>query len=129
MNSPSKSILTAAIVLDVVLILVFAGIGRDAHHRDQGVLGVFVTAWPFLAGALIGWLAGRVWRAPLRLWSAGVSVWLGSLIGGMILRALTGQVVVLPFIIVATLFLALVLLGWRAIWLLAVRVGSKRRAL
>jgi len=129
MNSPSKSILTAAIVLDVVLILVFAGIGRDAHHRDQGVLGVFVTAWPFLAGALIGWLAGRVWRAPLRLWSAGVSVWLGALIGGMILRALTGQVVVLPFIIVATLFLALVLLGWRAIWLLAVRVGSKRRAL
>lgn len=129
MNSPSKPLLTTAIVLDVLLILVFAGVGRDAHHRDQGVLGVFVTAWPFLAGAAIGWLAGRTWRAPLRLWPAGVSVWLGALIGGMLLRALTGQVVVLPFIIVATLFLALVLLGWRAVWLLVARRGSKRRAL
>lgn len=129
MNSPSKPLLTAAIVLDVVLILVFAGIGRDAHHRDQGVLGIFVTAWPFLAGGAIGWLAGRVWRAPLRLWPSGVSVWLGALVGGMVLRALTGQVVVLPFIIVATLFLALVLLGWRAVWLLVARRGSKRRTL
>lgn len=129
MNSPSKPLLTAAIVLDVLLILVFAGIGRDAHHRDQGVLGIFVTAWPFLAGAAIGWLAGRVWRAPLSLWPAGVSVWLGALVGGMVLRALTAQVVVLPFIIVATLFLALVLLGWRAVWLLVARRGSKRRAL
>ncbi|MGO4453840.1 DUF3054 domain-containing protein [Arthrobacter sp. RAF14] len=129
MNSPTKTVLTAAIVLDVALILLFAGIGRDAHHREQGFLGVFVTAWPFLAGAAAGWLVPRVWRSPLRLWPAGVSVWLGALAGGMLLRALTGQTVVLAFIIVATLFLALVLLGWRAVWLLVARLRSKREAL
>jgi len=130
MNSPTKlSVLTAAIVLDVALILLFAGIGRDAHHREQGVLGVFVTAWPFLVGAAVGWLAVRAWRSPLRLWPAGIAVWLGALVIGMLLRAITGQVVVLPFVIVATLFLALVILGWRAVWLLVTRLGSKRRAL
>ena len=36
---------------DAALILVFAAIGRDAHQRGDVVIGVFSTAWPFLAGA------------------------------------------------------------------------------
>ncbi|MDP5225988.1 MULTISPECIES: DUF3054 domain-containing protein [Arthrobacter] len=118
-----------AIVLDAALILLFAGIGRDAHHQGEGVLGILATAWPFLVGAALGWGVVRAWRSPSRIWPAGVGVWLGALIGGMLLRALTGQVVVLAFIIVASLFLALMLLGWRVVCLIISALRSKLKTL
>lgn len=102
-----------AAAADVVLILVFAAIGRDAHHREEPILGVLLTAWPFLAGAAAGWVIARAWRSPLSVLRAGVPVWLASLAGGMVLRALTAQTVVLPFVIVAMLALAVFLVGYR----------------
>ncbi|NUP57866.1 MAG: DUF3054 domain-containing protein [Pseudarthrobacter sp.] len=111
-TAPAKTIVAAA-VADLLLILAFAAIGRDAHHREDPVMGVFLTAWPFLAGAALGWIVARAWRSPLSVRRAGLAVWLGSLVGGMLLRALTGQTVVLPFVIVATLSLAVFLVGYR----------------
>lgn len=105
----------AAAATDVVLIMVFAAVGRDAHHRGDVLTGVLLTAWPFLLGAAAGWGAARAWRNPLSPVRAGIAVWLGALIGGMLLRAATGQSVVLPFVIVATLSLAVLLLGWRLV--------------
>lgn len=122
--APGRAVAAAA-VADIVLILVFAAIGRDAHHREEPILGVLLTAWPFLAGAAAGWVIGRAWRLPLSVLRAGVPVWLGSLVGGMLLRAVTGQSVVLPFIIVATLALAVFLLGYR--FLLAGAARLRRR--
>ncbi|WP_307426881.1 DUF3054 domain-containing protein [Pseudarthrobacter defluvii] len=119
--SPKVVLLAAA--ADIVLILAFAAIGRDAHHREEPVLGVLLTAWPFLAGAAAGWIAARAWRRPLSVLRAGVPVWLGSLVGGMLLRALTAQTVVLPFVIVATLALAAFLVGYR----LLIAGGAKLR--
>lgn len=113
----------AAALVDVVLILVFAAVGRDAHHRGDVVTGVLLTAWPFLLGATAGWAAARAWRNPFSPTRAGVPVWLGALVGGMLLRAVTGQSVVLPFIIVATLSLAVLLLGYR---LVAALIGRRR---
>jgi len=112
-KTASAKVILAAAAADIVLILAFAAIGRDAHHREEPVLGVLLTAWPFLAGAAAGWAAARVWRRPLSVLGAGVPVWLGSLAGGMVLRALTGQTVVIPFVIVATLALAVFLVGYR----------------
>ncbi|MHC6230880.1 DUF3054 domain-containing protein [Arthrobacter sp. MMS24-T111] len=116
-TKPAPSVVARTVILaaaaDLILILAFAAIGRDAHHREEPVLGVWLTAWPFLAGAAAGWMAARAWRNPLSAVRAGVPVWLGSLIGGMVLRALTAQTVVLPFIIVATLALAVFLVGYR----------------
>jgi peptidoglycan/LPS O-acetylase OafA/YrhL len=103
----------AAAITDAVLILVFAAIGRDAHQRGDVVAGVFLTAWPFLAGAALGWLACKAWRNPFSVRRTGLAVWLGALAGGMVLRLLTNQTVVLPFIIVALLSLGLLLVGWR----------------
>ncbi len=112
---------------DAVLILVFAAIGRDAHQRADVLTGVFATAWPFLVGAAIGWLAVRVWRAPFQAWPAGVAVWIATVAGGMLLRAATGQTVVLAFIIVALISLAILLLGYRAVIALVVRVRRRSR--
>lgn len=77
--------------------------------------GVFLTAWPFLAGAALGWLAARAWRNPFSVRRTGLAVWFGALAGGMVLRLLTNQTVVLPFIIVALLSLGLLLVGWRLV--------------
>ena len=88
---------------------------------------MLATAWPFLAGAAAAWLALRLWRSPLALWPAGVAVWLGTVAIGMLLRAATGQVVVLPFVIVALLVLGVFLLGWRLLAGAARRLRTRRR--
>ncbi|MBA4103553.1 MAG: DUF3054 domain-containing protein [Arthrobacter sp.] len=119
---PTKPLLLGAAAADVVLILVFAAVGRDAHQRGDILAGVLQTAWPFLAGAALGWLVARAWRDPLSVRRAGLAVWLGSVAGGMTLRAVTGQTVVLPFVIVALLSLGVLLVGYRL--LLA---GARRR--
>jgi peptidoglycan/LPS O-acetylase OafA/YrhL len=112
-RGPRRAIIAAALS-DAFLILVFAAIGRDAHQRGDIVTGVFLTAWPFLAGAAIAWFAGRAWRHPLSM-ASGVVIWLGAVAGGMVLRALTGQSVVFAFVVVALLSLALFLVGYRAL--------------
>jgi len=102
-----------AVVLDVCCVLVFVIIGRASHTKGEGLAGVASTAWPFLAGLAGGWLAGRVWRRPFRLWPSGVSAWLGAVTLGMVFRVVSGQGTTPAFIGVALAFLGLFLLGWR----------------
>jgi peptidoglycan/LPS O-acetylase OafA/YrhL len=123
----ARNAVALAALADTALILTFAAIGRDAHQRGDVLTGVFLTAWPFLAGAAIAWLAVRVWRAPLRVWPAGIAVWLGAVALGMALRAVTGQTVVLPFVIVALLSLGTFLVGYRLIVVAAGRLKQRRR--
>lgn len=123
---PKRSAVLAACA-DALLILLFAAIGRDAHQRGEIITGVFATAWPFLAGAAVAWFALRLWRAPLALWPAGVGVWLGTVVVGMLLRAVTGQVVVLPFVIVALISLGVFLLGYRLATAGVRRLRTRRR--
>ncbi|MCX6500736.1 MAG: DUF3054 domain-containing protein [Arthrobacter sp.] len=118
----------AAAAADTVLILLFAAIGRDAHQRGEIITGVLATAWPFLAGAAVAWLALRLWRGPLALWPAGVAVWIGTVAVGMLLRAATGQIVVLPFVIVALLSLGVFLLGYRLLVAAARRIRGHQRS-
>jgi Protein of unknown function (DUF3054) len=101
-----------ALAVDVICIMVFAIVGRSSHQEATDLLGVAQTAWPFLAGCLVGTVIGRTWRHPLSL-KAGVAVWLGTVVGGMTLRLLTGAVQP-SFVLVASLVLALFLIGWRA---------------
>lgn len=126
MPSPKRSWIPAA-AGDLLLILAFAAIGRDAHARGDIITGVFLTAWPFLAGAAVGWVASRAWRKPFAPWPSGIIIWAAALLVGMLLRALTGQVVVLPFFIVAFVVLAALLLGFRLVVAIARRFVSHGR--
>ncbi|MFB2555742.1 DUF3054 domain-containing protein [Herbiconiux liangxiaofengii] len=121
-----STVLAAA--ADTALVLLFVAIGRRSHDEDSALLGFATTAWPFLTGALVGWLASRAWRRPLRVWPTGVVVWIASVVLGMLLRAASGQGVQLSFVIVTTLVLAAFLLGWRAIAALVVRRRARARA-
>lgn len=104
-----------ALTADVIAILIFALSGRSSHRETLTLLGVLETAWPFLAALAIGWLLARLWQNPLRLWPNGVCLWLITVAGGMALRIVSGGTAAIPFVIVATVVLAVFLLGHRAI--------------
>lgn len=127
MTSRSRSTSAAFTAgIDVVLVLIFATIGRASHERGLSALGILETAWPFLAAWGIGWLALRAWRAPDAVLRTGVPLWIITVAGGMLLRAVTGAGTALPFVIVATLTLLLLLVGSR---LVAALIRSRRAAL
>jgi peptidoglycan/LPS O-acetylase OafA/YrhL len=113
----------AAAVADLAAVVVFVAIGRRSHDESSALLGLASTAWPFLTGALLGWLLSRGWRAPAALAPTGLAVWLGCVAGGMVLRAVAGQGVAGSFVVVATVVLAVLLLGWRVV----VRAAGRRR--
>jgi len=110
-----------AAVVDIVLIVAFALIGRSSHAEASSVVGAWTTAYPFLAGWAVGYLVSAAWQRPLRIWPTGLVVWVATVAVGMLLRVLTGQGDVagdplpLSFVIVATVVLGLFLVGWRAI--------------
>lgn len=116
-----------AAVIDAVLIVVFVAIGRRSHDEDGALVGFLITAWPFLTGAAIGWLAARAWRRPLAVWPTGVVVWVAAVVLGMLLRLVSGQGVQPSFVIVTAIVLAAFLVGWRALALLAARLRSRPR--
>lgn len=113
-----------ALAADVICVLVFAIVGRSSHGESTDLLGVLQTAWPFLAGYAVGLALARGWRAPLAR-STGAAVWVGTVAGGMLLRALTGAGTAWSFVVVATIVLALLLLGWRGIVALVYRARSR----
>jgi Protein of unknown function (DUF3054) len=104
----------ACLFLDVCCVLAFVVIGRSAHHHGEGIAGVAMTAWPFLAGLATGLLVTRAWRRPSAILPGGVGAWLGTVVVGMLLRAVSGQGTAFAFVLVALAFLGLFMLGWRA---------------
>ena len=118
-----------AATLDVALVGLFAAVGRASHEpgylplagEGDALRGVLLTAWPFLAGLVIGWALVRSLshRWPIAV-GPGISVVVCTVLVGMLLRIMTGQGTAPTFVLVATLVLAVLLLGWRFI---ASRVG------
>lgn len=103
-----------AIAVDSICVLIFAIVGRGSHREANDLVGVLSTAWPFLAGTLTGYVLARAWRHPATLRS-GAIVWLCTVAVGMLLRLATGRGTALAFVLVATIALGVLLLGWRAI--------------
>lgn len=101
-------------VLDVAAVLLFVLLGRRAHDEGSFLAGTASVAWPFLAGAAAGWLLLLAIRRPPPGSPAGGLVVLATTVPvGMTLRHLAGGGVQPSFVVVATTFLALFLLGHR----------------
>jgi hypothetical protein len=110
--------------MDIICVLVFCAVGRRSHDEGLSVTGIATTAWPFLTGTVVGWLASRGWRQPTAVVPTGVSVWLGTVVVGMVLRKASSAGVAASFVVVATSVTALLLLGWRTVVGLALRRRS-----
>ena len=117
--APRATAVVLAAAIDIALVVIFTVIGRASH--DEGPAGLLVTAWPFLGGLAIGWLLMRAWRHPRRIVWTGIGIWIATLAGGMLLRVISGQGTAIAFIVVATVALGVVLIGWRAIARLVLR--------
>ncbi|NYE35330.1 putative membrane protein YeaQ/YmgE (transglycosylase-associated protein family) [Nocardioides cavernae] len=107
------------LAVDLLLVGVFAVIGRLSHYGTLTVGGWWTTAWPFLVGTLLAWAALAVARRPPTAISSGVAVWVGALVGGMVLRQASGQGTATAFVVVATLVLGALLV--------LPRVGARAR--
>lgn len=118
------------IVIDVILVAVFCVIGRLSHAEGifSDIPGLLNTMWPFLAAVLFAHLSALVVRVRTERMLPGIVVWMVTVIGGLALREAVGQGTALPFIVVATLTLALFLLGWRGVLAIVRRMRRRRAA-
>jgi FtsH-binding integral membrane protein len=99
--------------LDVASVVLFVAIGKREHEQDTAIAGLVSTAAPFLIALLVAWLVVRVWTRPTA-WTTGVMIWPITLVIGMVLRsAVWDDGTAAAFVIVATAFLGLTLVGWR----------------
>ena len=104
------------LLVDVVLVVAFAALGRASHAEESPLVGALSTATPFLVGLGVGW--GMV-RGGSKQWPVtvahGLTVWASTLVLGMVIRVVIGAGTAWSFVLVAGAVLALFLLGWR--WL------------
>jgi peptidoglycan/LPS O-acetylase OafA/YrhL len=120
--------LWSAIAADLACVLIFAIAGRSSHREANDLIGVATTAWPFLVGSLVGSVAARSWRNPTAL-RTGAVVWAATVVIGMALRAASGRGFSPGFVVVASIALAVLLLGWRGAFaaLQAARRAKKKQ--
>jgi hypothetical protein len=104
----------SALITDVSFVALFAAVGRRNHAEGLSVGGVVETAWPFVAGTVVGWLIARAWRRPTAVVPTGITIWVCTVGVGMLLRKATSEGTAASFIAVTTLTIGLLLLGWRA---------------
>ena len=102
------------VLVDVLLVVVFAALGRRSHAHGLSVAGVLQTAGPFLCGAAGGWLLASLLTdlAPRSL-PFGLIVAAATVVIGMGLRLTFGAGTAWSFVLVATAVLTLFLVGWR----------------
>ena len=114
----------AYLFVDVVGVLVCCAVGRRSHDEGLSIGGLATTAWPFLTGTVVGWLASRAWRRPTAVAPTGLIVWLCTVVVGMVLRKASSAGVAASFVVVASSVTALLLLGWRGAAALTLRRRS-----
>jgi hypothetical protein len=123
-TAPSSRLSLLAAAADAVAVVVFAAAGRLSHGEADDLLGLVATAAPFGVGLLAAW-ATPVVRGEPAGWRAGVVAVVCVAGVGLLLRAgFTGRLP-LSFAVVATISLAVLLLGWRGLAALVSRTAHR----
>ncbi|GAB3540973.1 hypothetical protein GCM10027403_31640 [Arthrobacter tecti] len=111
-------------LLDIALILVFAFLGHASHYGSVSLSGALVTAAPFLGAYTLTYFACLAWRRPAAPLRTGTPIWLGTAVGGLVLRVAFGESAAPAFQIVAVVVLAIFLILPRVA---AATLGAVRR--
>lgn len=101
-----------AIVLDLVVLVDFAAVGRHSHGEGDALTGTLAVAWPFV----VAWAAvAGASRALVRIAPVPAAIsWLAAWPLALVLRAISGRGDAPSFAIVALVIPLIGLTGWRA---------------
>jgi hypothetical protein len=97
----------AVLAVDVVLLVGFAAIGRQAHDKGSALGTTLAVAWPFVAA----WLA-FAWQPRILSPRAGLT-WVAAWPLALGLRALSGRGDAPAFAVVLLVIPLVALTGWR----------------
>ena len=116
------------IVIDLVLVFVFATIGRASHAEALTFDGILRTALPFVAAALLAWIMIVLRRWNLPWLKQGAFVWAVTLVAGMQLVSLAPVPVTTASGVITLVGAVIALLGFfaAAVVLLVPRDGGAR---
>jgi Protein of unknown function (DUF3054) len=103
-----------AAMADIASVVVFVAVGRRSHEEDgNAVIGALGVAAPFIIGVAVAWAVTRAWRRPLEV-RTGLMIWPITVAVGMVLRRFVfDRGTAASFIIVATIVLGVLFVGWR----------------
>jgi hypothetical protein len=111
---PASRRALGAVGADLICVLLFVLIGRNAHSEGDSASGVVATAWPFIVGVIGGYIGVILTRWSALSWRGGAVIVAKTLILALVLRyGVARDGTPLPFIIVTVVFLAATMFGWR----------------
>jgi hypothetical protein len=101
------------IAADAAVVAIFVLIGRNEHNSGSQIAGFLTTIVPFLMAIAAAWSIPVVRRSPITP-TSGLFVWVSVIVLGMTFRRLIFDGgTATPFVVVATIFNGVFLLGWR----------------
>ena len=101
-----------AFALDILCVMALVVIGTRNHDTDTGLSGILFVAAPFLIALLGAHLVLNV----LGKTTFVAGIWGSTVLFGMVLRNLAfNRGTALAFVLVASIFLATTMWGWRAV--------------
>lgn len=104
------------LLIDAILIVIFAIIGLTSHSGDVGPVTIARVAFPFLLPYLVLAAAIKPTRLIHNIFPAGLALWALTLVFGPILRIVLFHDTSAPtFILVTAVVLGVFLLGRRSI--------------
>ena len=119
-----RRIAPLAFLLDLLCVVVFATVGTINHGTDTGVGGILYVCTPFVMALLAAHVAGLAERA--RTLTAGMLIWVFTVAVGMVLRNVAfNRGTATSFVVVASVFLGVTMLGWR-VWMHRARAAKQR---
>ena len=109
------------LVLDVTAIVLFVTLGRSTHTAGTSLSGILETAAPFLIGTVAGWVLATAWDRPVAIRTGLVTAGSTLVVGMVLRRVVWGRGTAASFVVVATVMVFALVVGWRAVLLMTDR--------
>ena len=124
---PSVPRLRTAPALDLACLVSFVVIGGRQHQIGEGIVWFLGVMWPLCVGIFGVALLVHLYTRTSRGWTAvAVTVVAGVAVMQVLRGAFLGHPWISAFPVVAVIYLALAMFGWRLVAALALRSSARR---